>query len=190
MAVASTVSVPQEPYGQRHCRSTTLDSSVDGVAPGQYVASHSASTFSQSSSYDYSFSNGDSRRDAHTGGHGATRATNAKPRWLKSVKNWLSVSEPSAQALKHQRHSTYQRYGIDFDDPDAAAKMHLPIGKVPEGVTTSTAGPEPEKALREKARRNSTKQQYMRQSGSQSRSSGISSDQSLKEAKKIAPWVE
>lgn len=189
MAVTSTVSMSEERYGQRHCRSTTLDSSIDGVAPDEYMASHSASTFSQSSGYGYSFSNGDSKRDAHAS-HGATKSTNAKPRWFKSVKNWLSVSEPSAQALKHQRTSTYQRYGIDFDDPNAAAKMHLPIGRVPQGVTTSTAGPEPEKALKERARRNSSKQQYMRQSGSQSRSSGISSDQSLKEAKKIAPWVE
>ncbi|KAF4587859.1 hypothetical protein GQ602_004552 [Ophiocordyceps camponoti-floridani] len=71
-----------------------------------------------------------------------------RPSWLGHVRRWLSVSEPSAQAMKAQKKMTYKKYGVELDDPRAAAKMHLPIGKVPEGVTTSTTGPSPERALR------------------------------------------
>lgn len=192
VAVLRTDSVVQTPHSQRHHRSATLDSSCDGIASDGYVASHSASTYSQSSGYDYSLTSGEAKRDAQSGQVSAAKNSSTKPRWLKSVKSWLSVSEPSAQALKHQRLSTYQRYGIELGDPDAAAKMHLPIGKVPDGVTTSTTGPNPEKVLQDRVRRNSTKHQYTQHSGSQSRSSGISSgsNPSTKDARKIAPWVE
>ncbi|CAH0019496.1 unnamed protein product [Clonostachys rhizophaga] len=82
-----------------------------------------------------------------------------KPQWLNQIKDWLSVSEPSAQAMKEQRDKTYKKFGVDAKDPRAAAKLHLPIGKIPSGATTSTAGPAPEKALlrtmREKRRRRS-----------------------------------
>ncbi|KAK7228624.1 hypothetical protein V2G26_000794 [Clonostachys chloroleuca] len=70
-----------------------------------------------------------------------------KPQWLNQIKDWLSVSEPSAQAMKEQRDKTFQKFGVDAKDPRAAAKLHLPIGKIPPGATTSTAGPTPEKAL-------------------------------------------
>ncbi|POR38882.1 Uncharacterized protein TPAR_00915 [Tolypocladium paradoxum] len=121
--------------------------------------------------------------------HEPTKNQGAKPRWFKHVKDWLSVSEPSAQAMKDQTNSTYKKYGIDKHDPQAAAKMHLPVGKVPDGVTTSMKGPSPEKALRERTREAMARQSYWGRGGSQSVSSGVSSDASTKEAKQIAPWA-
>ncbi|KYK55425.1 hypothetical protein DCS_07388 [Drechmeria coniospora] len=112
-------------------------------------------------------------------------------RWFSQMKSWLSVSEPSAQAMKDQRKSAYRKYGIDLHDPNAAAKMHLPIGKVPEGVTTSTKGPRPEKVFQERAKRAGTvgRQAYLAHDGSQSVSSGLSSNASTKEASPVAPWA-
>ncbi|CAG9939214.1 unnamed protein product [Clonostachys rosea f. rosea IK726] len=57
-----------------------------------------------------------------------------KPQWLNQIKDWLSVSEPSAQAMKEQRDRTYKKFGVDAKDPRAAAKLHLPIGKIPSGA--------------------------------------------------------
>ncbi|PHH84664.1 hypothetical protein CDD83_1582 [Cordyceps sp. RAO-2017] len=111
-------------------------------------------------------------------------------RWLGHVKEWLSVSEPSAQAMKAQKKTAYKKYGIESDDPRAAAKMHLPIGKVPAGVTTSTAGPSPERALRERTRENTAKQSYLNHHESLSVSSGISSQGSAKGGiSQVAPWA-
>ncbi|KAM5356175.1 hypothetical protein ACJ41O_002821 [Fusarium nematophilum] len=117
------------------------------------------------------------------------KVKSGKPRWLNQVKDWLSVSEPSAQALKEQKKNTYKRYGIDLKDPQAAAKMHLPIGKIPDTAITSTRGPSPEKAFKR-----AQQQQHMRQSysglsqGSHSMSSSISSVPSAKDFNPVAPW--
>ncbi|KAK2603865.1 hypothetical protein QQS21_003989 [Conoideocrella luteorostrata] len=189
MAVTHAVPVSEEHFRPRHYRSATTDSSIGAISSDDYFGSHTASTFSQSSDCDYALSSGETRRRSPSGQE-TTNDRSAKPRWIKNVKNWLSVSEPSAQALKNQRTSTYQRYGIGSKDPQAAAKMHLPIGKVPNGVTTSTTGPTPEKAMRERARQAADKQRFAKHGGSQSMSSGMSSNSSIREAKKIAPWVE
>lgn len=111
-----------------------------------------------------------------------------KPRWLNQIKDWLSVTEPSAQAFKQQKKSTFKKHGIDFKDPQAAAKLHLPIGKLPEGAITSTSGPSPEKALKQ------AQEQHKRQSystfsqGSHSMSSSIFSVPSTKESNPATPW--
>ncbi|UNI15067.1 hypothetical protein JDV02_001638 [Purpureocillium takamizusanense] len=117
------------------------------------------------------------------------RGAERRPRWLKQIKNWVSVTEPSAQAMKNQKRTAYKKHGIDRNDPQAAEKMHLPIGKVPDGVTTSTRGPRPEKALKQRAKENAERQLYTGRSGSQSASSGISSSASTREARQIAPWL-
>lgn len=91
--------------------------------------------------------------------------------------------------MKEQKLSTYKKHGIDLNDPQAAAKMHFPIGKVPEGVVTSTTGPSPEKALRERLQEKQNAQAGLALSqGSRSISSGISSAASTKEPNLIAPW--
>ncbi|RDA93077.1 hypothetical protein CP533_4072 [Ophiocordyceps camponoti-saundersi (nom. inval.)] len=110
-----------------------------------------------------------------------------RPRWLGQIKDWLSVSEPSSQAMKAQKKMAYKKYGVQMDDPRAAAKMHLPIGKVPEGVTTSTKGPSPEKALRMRTQETIAKQSYLEHS--RSMSSGLSSVSSRGVNKAVAPWT-
>ncbi|KAJ4272224.1 hypothetical protein NW762_000935 [Fusarium torreyae] len=122
----------------------------------------------------------------------STHTTKSKPgksRWLTQVKDWLSVSEPSAQAMKMQKRNTYKRHGVDMKDPQAAVKMHLPIGKIPESAITSTRGPSPEKAL-ERARRQRERQQSYSgfSQGSHSVSSSISTVPSAKEFNPVAPW--
>ncbi|PHH78412.1 hypothetical protein CDD80_6917 [Ophiocordyceps camponoti-rufipedis] len=109
-----------------------------------------------------------------------------RPSWLGHVRRWLSVSEPSAQAMKAQKKMAYKKYGVELDDPRAAAKMHLPIGKVPEGVTTSTTGPSPEKALR--MRTQESVAQRPRLEHSRSMSSGMLSVSS-RGRQAVAPWV-
>ncbi|PON21650.1 hypothetical protein TGAM01_v209539 [Trichoderma gamsii] len=124
----------------------------------------------------------------------STREDKKRPRWMSQVKNWLATSEPSAQAMRDQKKDTFKKHGIDLKDPKAAAKLHSPMGKVPISAVTSTSGPTPEKALKEKARAKDMPPSYARHSrGSQSVSSGFSSVPSLKSAKfnnAIAPWEE
>lgn len=124
----------------------------------------------------------------------STREDKKRPRWMSQVKNWLATSEPSAQAMRDQKKDTFKKHGIDLKDPKAAAKLHSPMGKVPISAVTSTSGPTPEKALKEKTRAKDMPPSYARHSrGSQSVSSGFSSVPSLKSAKfnnAIAPWEE
>ncbi|KAI9902594.1 hypothetical protein N3K66_001946 [Trichothecium roseum] len=76
-----------------------------------------------------------------------------RPKWLASMKTWLATSEPSARAMRQQKTRVYERLGVDpRTDPRAAAaaaaaRLHAPVGSIPAGATTSTAGPSPEKAL-------------------------------------------
>ncbi|UKZ92205.1 uncharacterized protein TrAFT101_007168 [Trichoderma asperellum] len=124
----------------------------------------------------------------------STREDKKRPRWMSQVKNWLATSEPSAQAMRDQKRDTFKKHGIDLKDPQAAVKLHSPMGKVPIDAVTSTSGPTPEKALKEKIRAKDVPPSYAGHSrGSQSVSSGISSVPSTKSAKisnAIAPWEE
>ncbi|KAL7922644.1 hypothetical protein ACQKWADRAFT_326629 [Trichoderma austrokoningii] len=118
----------------------------------------------------------------------STREEKKRPRWVSQVKNWLVTSEPSVQAMRDQKKNTFKKHGIDPKDPKAAAKLHSPMGKVPIDAVTSTSGPTPEKALKERTRA------YTRHSrGSQSVSSGFSSVPSMKSARfnnAVTPWEE
>ncbi|KHN94492.1 uncharacterized protein MAM_07680 [Metarhizium album ARSEF 1941] len=187
MTALGSVAVPDEPCSHQHQTSApaTRDSSLDGTASESYISSRSEVS---QSGCEESTVNGGSRRLVPASYASPTRGSGAganSPRWYRAVRNWLSVSEPSACALKQQRVAAYQHHGIHLDDPDAAAKMHLPRGKVPDGVTTSTAGPDPEKALRERGMRDSPSptRRYLRRGVS----SGSTS--SLGDASMIAPWV-
>ncbi|KAL7958163.1 hypothetical protein V8C34DRAFT_155288 [Trichoderma compactum] len=117
-----------------------------------------------------------------------------RPRWMSQVKNWLATSEPSAQAMKDQKKDAFKKHGVDIKDPQAAAKMHSPLGKVPLDAITSTSGPTPEKVLKEKVRVKETPASDVRHSrGSQSVSSSVSSLPRVKSGKvcnTIAPWEE
>ncbi|KAL7936825.1 hypothetical protein V8C35DRAFT_277340 [Trichoderma chlorosporum] len=81
-----------------------------------------------------------------------TLSEKRRPRWMTQVKDWLATSEPSAQAMKIKKKDAFKKHGIGLKDPQAAAKMHSPMGKVPLDAVTSTSGPTPEEALKEKVR--------------------------------------
>jgi hypothetical protein len=108
------------------------------------------------------------------------------PRWLSHVKDWLAVSEPSAQAMKEQKRTMYKKHGVDPNDPQAAAKLHFPMGQVPEGATTSTRGPRPEKAYKKRVERE--KELSRRPEAGKSVSSSISSAPSSKGTNPATPW--
>ncbi|TFB04520.1 hypothetical protein CCMA1212_003593 [Trichoderma ghanense] len=132
----------------------------------------------------------------------SSRSEKKRPRWMSQVKNWLATSEPSAQAMKGQKKDAFKKHGIDFNDPLAAAKMHSPMGKVPADAVTSTSGPTPEQALKEKGRAKAGAASFGRHGhGPQSSvSSSFSSLPSVKSAPSmnsgkgssnvIAPWAE
>ncbi|KAL7799161.1 hypothetical protein V8C37DRAFT_150754 [Trichoderma ceciliae] len=124
----------------------------------------------------------------------STRGEKKRPKWMSQVKNWLATSEPSAQAMKYQKKETFKKHGIDLKDPQAAAKLHSPLEKVPVEAITSTSGPTPEKALKEKVRVKGRPMSYARHSrGSQSVSSSFSSVPSMNSGKglnTITPWAE
>ncbi|VUC20555.1 unnamed protein product [Clonostachys rosea] len=129
----------------------------------------STSSTSNAANWRSSFISTHSADDATLSSQPATPLKNMDPeaerpgksRWLNQVKDWLSVSEPSAQAMKEQKDKTYKKFGVDAKDPRAAAKLHLPIGKIPPGATTSTAGPTPEKALLQTMREKQKRRSYM-----------------------------
>ncbi|KAI6785945.1 uncharacterized protein J7T54_006284 [Emericellopsis cladophorae] len=70
-----------------------------------------------------------------------------KPKWISQIKDWLSVSEPSSQAFKQQKLKN-----AASKDPQAAARIGMPLGQIPAGATTSVAGPTPETALKRQLR--------------------------------------
>ncbi|KAI8724955.1 hypothetical protein NCS52_00065300 [Fusarium sp. LHS14.1] len=140
------------------------------------------------SEYDPSVS-GDERLRSSLHSSDKHKSKSGKPRWFTQVKDWLSVSEPSAQAMKEQKRNTYKRHGIDKNDPRAAAKLHLPIGKIPENAITSTSGPDPEKALKRAQQHQQSRQSYSGLSqSSHSMSSSIYSVPSAKEFNPVTPW--
>ncbi|KAH8720222.1 hypothetical protein HC256_000625 [Beauveria bassiana] len=119
--------------------------------------------------------------------HSAGDGDGDKKTWLRSFKTWLTVSEPSAQAMKTQKRDAFRRAGIDPKDPAAAAKMHLPLGTLPLGATTSTSGPTPEERL---ARERRSRPQCRTHGSAQSVSSGSSTSAppSIRDVNHVAPW--
>ncbi|KAI5466676.1 hypothetical protein BGZ63DRAFT_398319 [Mariannaea sp. PMI_226] len=169
--------------------------STDRNSPNALIDSGSSSLASDraQSDYDLSVFNDGRPRNSTSSVPRTNRVRPSKSRWFTQVKDWLSVSEPSAQAMKTQKEMTFKKHGIDFKDPQAAAKLHLPIGKLPKGAITSTSGPSPEKALK---RAQQQQQQHKRQSystssqGSHSMSSSIFSAPSAKEPNPVTPWED
>lgn len=68
-------------------------------------------------------------------------------RSLQKLTSWLGTTEPSAQALIQHRKETFSRAGIAYDDTDAHAKLHAPIGKIPRHAIRPSTGPDPEEVL-------------------------------------------
>lgn len=81
-----------------------------------------------------------------------SKSKEAKGRWLSQLKDWVSTSEPSSQALKQHKKDTFKKAGVALDDPQATAKLHAPIGELPEeAIKPAGRGPDPEKVLLRKA---------------------------------------
>ncbi|KAI0432957.1 hypothetical protein F5Y09DRAFT_352698 [Xylaria sp. FL1042] len=75
-----------------------------------------------------------------------------KSRWFSQLKEWVSISEPSTQALKNYKKDTYNKAGIALDDPLANAKLHLPVASLPpDAIKPGGRGPEPEEMIIRKA---------------------------------------
>ncbi|TQV95709.1 hypothetical protein V2A60_000892 [Cordyceps javanica] len=148
---------------------------------GSMAPRHRSSRSTSSSSDCEGLRAGTERRSSGSDSCGGDKKT-----WLGSVKTWLSVSEPSAQAMRTQKREAFRKHGVNPKDPAAAAKMHLPLGTLPPGTTTSTSGPTPEKRL---ARELQDRPQYRKHGSTQSVSSGGSSiAPSIREINQVAPW--
>ncbi|KAK3372511.1 hypothetical protein B0H63DRAFT_527349 [Podospora didyma] len=63
---------------------------------------------------------------------------------MHKMTDWLSTSEPSAQALKQHKKKTFEKAGISLDDTQAGAKLHAPMGDIPADAIKPTTGPDPE----------------------------------------------
>ncbi|KAI2467694.1 hypothetical protein F4781DRAFT_444031 [Annulohypoxylon bovei var. microspora] len=73
------------------------------------------------------------------------KRSEGKHHWFSQLKGWVSVSEPSAQALKQYKKDAYEKAHIALDDPQANAKLHLPIGTLPQdAIKPAGRGPDPE----------------------------------------------
>ncbi|KAI0022197.1 hypothetical protein F4780DRAFT_206853 [Xylariomycetidae sp. FL0641] len=100
--------------------------------------------------------------------HGSTpdiasrKGKSGKARWFSQLKDWVSVSEPSSQALKHYKEDTYRRAGVAMDDPRANAKLHLPVGTLPpEAIKPAGPGPDPEEiAIRKAEQRRKVRESF------------------------------
>lgn len=111
-----------------------------------------------------------------------------KNRWVSQVKDWFSTGEPSSHDWKQLKKQEFQRCGVAMDDPDASAKLHAPIGAIPEEAIKPSSGPDPEALAKKRAeQRRLMRQTYgVRDRMSGSISSGSSS--SSREVNPIAPW--
>jgi hypothetical protein len=88
----------------------------------------------------------DSRKDSKH------KSKSSKGKILGKVSDWVSTSEPSLQALKRYRSDTFHKAGISVNDPNANAKLHVPIGEIPSDAIKPTGrGPEPEEVALKKA---------------------------------------
>ncbi|KAM7189981.1 hypothetical protein V8F20_009915 [Naviculisporaceae sp. PSN 640] len=83
---------------------------------------------------------------------------------MNKISNWLSTSEPSAHALKQHKKESFQKAGISPDDVDANAKLHAPIGTIPEDAIKPAAGPSPEEIVKKKRK---AREKEMKQKGRQ-----------------------
>lgn len=115
-----------------------------------------------------------------------------KARWLRHMKDWVAVSEPSAKAMKEEMAKTHRRHGADAKDARSTSRLYYPCGQLPEGIVTSTSGPRPEKAYRNSVMNNTLSKSQLPMSPTRSSlaSSGswAPSTPSIKESNPVAPW--
>ncbi|KAK7229642.1 hypothetical protein V2G26_001812 [Clonostachys chloroleuca] len=166
-----------------------INSTGGSTSSTSNTANRRASFISTQSTSDPALSSNSSQAAPCTQTMSSATERAGKPRWFSQIKDWLSVSEPSAQAMKEQRTRTYKKFGVDAKDPQAAAKLHLPIGKIPSRATTSTTGPTPEKALLQTMKEKQERRSYMSLNRtSYSLSSHGSGGSSIREPNPVTPW--
>lgn len=119
----------------------------------------------------------------------SSRSKKGKNGFFGQVKDWFSTGEPSAQDWKQLKKHEYHKRGIAMNDPDASAKLHAPIGAIPEEAIKPSSGPDPEELAKKRA---ANRKQIRRCGISSARaSSSISSESSSssREVNPIAPWA-
>jgi hypothetical protein len=93
-----------------------------------------------------------SRRNNHPSESNNRKGKDGKGRWFSQLKEWVSVSEPSTQALKGVKRETCNIACIALDDPRANTKLHRPVGTLPpDAIKPSGRGPEPEEVALQRA---------------------------------------
>lgn len=81
-----------------------------------------------------------------------TKGKEGRHKWFSQLKEWISVSEPSTQALRNYKKDTYTKAGIALGDPLASAKLHLPAASLPpDAIKPGGRGLEPEEVVIKKA---------------------------------------
>ncbi|TLD12258.1 uncharacterized protein PgNI_04938 [Pyricularia grisea] len=71
---------------------------------------------------------------------------------LASLKEWVSTSEPSAEAWKKHTRDAHKSAGVSRKDPRATAKLHIPAARIPEdAIRPSGGGPDPEELVMRRA---------------------------------------
>ncbi|TDZ27024.1 hypothetical protein C8034_v005212 [Colletotrichum sidae] len=144
----------------------------------------------QSQTSDYSASNvsvtGGPTKPKH---QSSSKSKKSKPHWMNQIKDWFSTGEPSSQDWKKFKQNEFHKHGILMNDPEASAKLHAPIGAIPEEAIKPSSGPDPEALARKRAV--NRKQLRHGHSNSERAMSSISSESSSgsRVPKDIAPWV-
>ncbi|OHE98872.1 hypothetical protein CORC01_05768 [Colletotrichum orchidophilum] len=113
----------------------------------------------------------------------------SKNHWVNQLKDWFSTGEPSSQDWKQLKKQEYHKHGIAMNDPEASAKLHAPIGAIPEEAIKPSSGPDPETIAKKKfSNRKQIRQAY---GGCERISGSFSSESSAgsREVNPIAPWA-
>lgn len=143
--------------------------------PGSPLSLEQSNTSSQPFDYPSSSASGATNDKEINRRTSKSKSKDSKGRWLSQLKDWVSTSEPSSQALKQHKKETYKRAGVSLDDPQANAKLHVPIGELPEtAIKPAGRGPDPEEVLLKKA-----KQRHKARGSYSGRSSGSRTSQSF-----------
>lgn len=126
----------------------------DNIIPysGPPLSPEQSSTSSQPFDYPSSSTGGPISEKDKQRRSSKSKSKEGKGRWLSQLKEWVSTSEPSTQALKQHKKDTFKKAGVSLDDPQATAKLHAPIGELPEdAIKPAGRGPDPEEVLLRRA---------------------------------------
>ncbi|KAJ9164928.1 hypothetical protein NKR19_g931 [Coniochaeta hoffmannii] len=122
---------------------------TSGEPFGHHTRNPSSVSFDSSSQQSHS----SPRRKMSSDSKTQEASTSKSGKLLRNLSSWLTVSEPSTQALKHHKKEVFRKANISPDDPTASAKLRIPGGEIPPGaIRPSGKGPDPEDVLRSRAR--------------------------------------